>query len=52
MWATIGPTDHHAIDEAREKAREAIKRIKGGLPAFEAPPVKPESFKAVAEEYQ
>ncbi len=51
VWATIGSTDHFTIDEAREKAREAIKRIKDGLPAFEPPPVKPDSFKAIAENY-
>jgi integrase len=31
------------IDAARDKAREAIKRIKEGLPAFEPPPVQPDS---------
>ncbi len=51
VWATIGSTDHYSIDEARDLAREAIKRIKAGLPAFEPPPVKPDSFKAVAENY-
>jgi integrase len=40
-----------SIDEAREKAREAIKRIKAGLPAFEPPTVKPDTFKAVAENW-
>ena len=40
-----------AIGEAREKAREAIQRIKAGLPAFEAPPIKPDSFEDVAESY-
>ncbi len=51
VWATIGSTDHYSIDEAREKAREAIKRVKAGEPAFEPPPTKPDSFKAVAENY-
>ncbi len=51
VWATIGSTDHFTIDEARDIGREAIKRIKAGLPAFEPPPVKPDSFKAVAENY-
>ena len=51
VWATIGSTDHFTIGEAREKARDAIKRIKGGLDPFEPPPAKPDSFKAVAENY-
>ena len=51
VWATIGSTDHFTIEEARDKAREAIKRIKTGQSAFEPPPVKPDSFKAVAENY-
>ncbi len=51
IWATIGSTDLYTIDEARDAAREAIKRIKDGKPAFEPPPVKPDSFRAVAENY-
>ncbi len=51
VWATIGSTNLFTIDDAREKARDAIKRIKAGLPAFEPPPAKPDSFKAVAENY-
>ncbi len=51
VWATIGSTDVYTIDEARDEAREAIKRIKAGLSAFEPPPVPPDSFKAVAENY-
>ena len=51
VWATIGSTDHYSIDEARENARDAIKRIKAGLDPFEPPPAKPDSFKAVAENY-
>ncbi len=51
VWATIGSTDHYSIDEARDIARGAIKRIKAGLPAFEPLPPKPDSFKAIAEKY-
>jgi integrase len=51
VWATVGSAEVFKIDEARDKAREAIKRIKAGQPAFEPPPVKPDSFKAVAENY-
>ena len=40
-----------SIDEAREKARAAIKRIKAGLPAIEPPAAKPDSFKSVAENW-
>ncbi len=51
IWATLGGADVLTIAEAREKARECIKRIKAGQPAFEPPPVKPDSFKAVAENW-
>lgn len=52
IWATIGSTDvYNKIDVAREKAREAIKRIKAGKPAFAPPPIKPDSFRGVAENY-
>ncbi|MCH7543266.1 MAG: DUF4102 domain-containing protein, partial [Proteobacteria bacterium] len=51
IWATLGTADVLTIDESREKAREAIKRIKDGLDPFEPPPVPPDSFKAVAENY-
>ena len=50
-WATVGSTDHFAIDDARELAREAIKRVKAGLDPFPAPPAKPDTFEAVAENY-
>jgi Arm DNA-binding domain/Phage integrase family len=48
IWCTLGSADVVTIEEAREKARTAIKRIKTGLPPFEAPPAKPDSFAAVA----
>ena len=51
IWSNIGAVDVLSINEAREKAREAIKRIKAGLPAFEPPSVKPDTFKAVAENW-
>ncbi len=34
VWATIGGCDVLTIAEARENARECIRRIKGGLPLF------------------
>jgi integrase len=43
VWATLGTADVLAIEQAREAAREAIKRIKQGLPAFAPPPVKPDT---------
>lgn len=46
-----GRSDHLRTDEARERAREAIKRIRAGLPPVEAPAAKPDSFKAVAEQW-
>ena len=48
VWATIGPVDLMQIDEARKKARTAIRRIRGGLPPFEAPTLRPETFGDVA----
>jgi integrase len=43
VWATLGTADVLTIEQARDKAREAIRRIKQGLPAFEPPPVQPDT---------
>jgi hypothetical protein len=51
IWATLGSSDVVTIEEARDKARTAIKRVKAGLPPFEAPPTKPDSFAAVADNW-
>ena len=51
VWATLGSADVLTIAEAREKARVAIQRIKTGQPAFEPPPVKPDTLRDVAETY-
>ena len=51
VWATIGGADALTIAEAREQARERIRRIKAGLPAIEPPPPTPDSFKGIAESY-
>ena len=51
IWANVGTADVLKIEVSREKAREAIRRIKAGQPAFEPPPVKPDTFKAVAENW-
>jgi integrase len=48
VWHTVGSADVMGIEEARDKAREAIKRIKAGLPAVEAPPTPPDAFEVVA----
>jgi integrase len=51
IWATIGAADVLRIEEARDTAREVIKRIRAGMPAFEAPPVKPDSFADVSSDW-
>lgn len=51
IWATVGSTDLLGINGAREKAREAIKRIRAGLAPFSAPPTKPDTFADVAANY-
>ncbi len=48
IWATIGGADVLTIAEAREKAREAIQRIKAGQPAFEVPPARPGTLQDIA----
>jgi integrase len=44
-WVAIGPAPVLTLDEARERGRLAIKRIRDGLTAVEAPP---ETFEQVA----
>lgn len=51
VWATIGAADVLGIEEARDRARKAIKRIKAGLPPIEPPPIKSDSVKDVAENW-
>lgn len=50
VWATLGSADHIGIDSARTAAREAIRRIKDGLPALAAAP-RIETFGDVAATY-
>jgi integrase len=50
-WITLGKVGTLTIDDARPRAREAIKRVRAGLPAFETPPDAPETFKQVAERW-
>src|SRR5262245_3741630 len=46
VWITLGAADKLTIDDAREQARQAIVRIKQGLPTVEA---RPHTFRDVAE---
>jgi integrase len=45
IWTAIGAADVQSIAEAREQAREIIKRVRAGLPAVET---KPDSVADVA----
>jgi integrase len=52
VWTRVGDADELGIEQARDKAREVIKRVKAGLPAFEPPappPVEPDSFADVSD---
>jgi integrase len=51
VWAKIGSTADMDIDEARDRARTVIRRLKDGLPAFEPTPEQPASYRAVAEKW-
>jgi integrase len=51
VWTLVGPADTMRIDEARAKARSILGRVRAGLPAIEAAPPAPDSFKAVAENW-
>jgi integrase len=56
VWTKIGEASRAdagwmSIEQAREQAREVIKRVKEGKPAIEAPPPAPETVAAVAENW-
>lgn len=34
VWTVIGDYEHHSLEEARRLAREGVKRVKAGEPAF------------------
>jgi integrase len=48
VWASIGPSDVMRIEEARERGRRALQRIRDGLPPFEEAPQRPITFEEVA----
>jgi integrase len=50
-WVKIGNTTEMAIEEAREKARGIIKRLKAGEEPFAPTPTKPDSVAEVIEMY-
>jgi integrase len=50
-WVRIGSTAELSIADAREKAREVIRRVEAGLEPYEAPKPKPDSVAAVAENW-
>jgi integrase len=47
-WATLGNTSEIMLAESRERCREAIKRIRAGLPLVDPRPPQPETVAAVA----
>ena len=51
IWAALGTTADLKINQARDMAREAIRRIKEGKPATEPPPAKPESVAVVVDNW-
>jgi integrase len=51
IWTTLGTADVLKIEDARQQARERIRRIKAGLPPVEPLAPKPDSFKSVAEDW-
>jgi integrase len=48
-WTTIGPVDALTVEQARDRARAALNRVRAGLPANEAPAAPPATFHEVAE---
>jgi integrase len=51
IWAALGTTADLKINQARDMAREAIRRIKEGKPAIEPPPAKPQSVAMVVDNW-
>jgi integrase len=50
-WTRIGSTAEISIAQAREKAREVIRRVEAGLEPFEPPKPQPDSVADVAENW-
>jgi integrase len=50
QWVTVGGTEL-TVEQSREKAREIIRRVRSGLPAFEPPPIQPDTYNAVAQNF-
>src|SRR6202051_4035357 len=51
VWTTIGRCDRIKIEASREKAREIIRRVKAGKPAFEPEPPKADTLAAVVADW-
>jgi hypothetical protein len=53
VWAAIGGVDEISLDDAREKARQVVRRIKAGHPAIEQAkvPHRPRSFALVRDDF-
>jgi integrase len=50
-WVKIGSTAEMKIEEARERARVVISRVRQGLDPFDPPPVKPDTVADVIATY-
>lgn len=50
-WTKIGGTAEMSIAEARDIAREVLKRVRAGLEPFEAPAPKADTFDSVAQNW-
>lgn len=50
-WIRVGSTDAMTVGEARDIAREVIKRVEAGKTPFELPPVQPDSIEAVVRKW-
>jgi integrase len=51
VWTTIGPADALSIDDARDKARDALTRVRAGVPPLPSPQA-PATFESVAESWR
>ncbi|MBL8791824.1 MAG: integrase family protein, partial [Rhizobiales bacterium] len=51
IWATIGSSDSMRIEEARERGRKALQRIRDGLAPFQPAPKKIATFEEVAKSW-